>query len=207
MSDPAQQCIFCKIINGEIPSQKVYESEHILVIADINPHTKGHMLVLPKEHMIVWQQAKPECLAELSRVIFWLSKAQQKVVVTNTVKGLIAGGGVAGQQMPHAVMHLLPEHAFPEPTESIEPNSQVIQKIQATCQQYLKKAPEKPAQPAPDTKKQLAQLLESNEQLRNALMNEPQKFANLVKEDKHLQQLFEGVDIESLAKKLKEAYS
>ncbi|MGM9974627.1 MAG: HIT domain-containing protein, partial [Clostridiaceae bacterium] len=44
-------CIFCKIINGEIPSQKVYEDEKVLVFKDINPEAPVHILVVPKEHI------------------------------------------------------------------------------------------------------------------------------------------------------------
>ena len=43
-------CIFCKIVKGEIPSYRVYEDDDILVMLDINPFSKGHLLVLPKEH-------------------------------------------------------------------------------------------------------------------------------------------------------------
>ena len=44
-------CIFCKIIKGEIPSKKIYEDDKVVVIMDVNPQTDGHVLVLPKEHV------------------------------------------------------------------------------------------------------------------------------------------------------------
>ena len=50
IDEQKSQCIFCKIIKGEIPSKKVYEDKEIIALLDINPAVKGHLLVMPKEH-------------------------------------------------------------------------------------------------------------------------------------------------------------
>ena len=50
-------CIFCKILNGEIPSKKLYEDDKVIVIMDVNPKVDGHSLVIPKEHVIDFKEA------------------------------------------------------------------------------------------------------------------------------------------------------
>ena len=49
-----ENCLFCKIMNGEIPSQKVYENEYVYAFRDINPQAPVHVLVIPKKHLSPW---------------------------------------------------------------------------------------------------------------------------------------------------------
>ncbi|NAP00073.1 HIT domain-containing protein, partial [Halomonas sp. MG34] len=58
-------CIFCKIINGDIPSAKVYEDEHVYAFLDISQVTKGHTLVIPKQHTKNIYETSPEVASEL----------------------------------------------------------------------------------------------------------------------------------------------
>src|SRR3989338_4502601 len=60
-----EQCIFCQIISGKIPTKKIYEDELAVAIVDINPASKGHLLLLPKEHYMIMPQVPDGLLAHL----------------------------------------------------------------------------------------------------------------------------------------------
>ena len=87
-----QNCIFCKIANGEIPSRTLYEDERYRVILDLGPATKGHALVLPKEHFANIYEIPAD----------WASGAMeigQKMAVV-----------AAGQTVPHFHLHIIPRY-------------------------------------------------------------------------------------------------
>lgn len=103
-------CLFCKIINSEIPCFKLYEDEHCLAFLDIHPSTVGHSLVIPKRHFDDWLDTPEAVLAEIARV--------SKIVATAAMEGLGADGfniGVntkpaAGQIIMHTHLHVLPRY-------------------------------------------------------------------------------------------------
>lgn len=103
-------CIFCKIVAGEIPALKLYEDEHCLAFLDIRPSTKGHSLVIPKKHFDNWADTPEKVLAEISRV--------SKIVAKAAMDGLGAGGfnigvntgKVAGQIIMHTHLHMMPRY-------------------------------------------------------------------------------------------------
>ena len=104
-----QQCLFCQISNGKVESKKVYEDESILAILDINPASRGHTLILPKEHYQILAQI-PEALAsklfnvvnKLAAMLFDVVKAETNIFIAN--------GQAAGQKSPHAVIHIIPRY-------------------------------------------------------------------------------------------------
>lgn len=61
-------CVFCKIINGEIPTNKIYEDDNVLVILDTDPHTDGHMLVIPKRHYTDFTELDNDILIKINEV-------------------------------------------------------------------------------------------------------------------------------------------
>lgn len=103
-------CIFCKIANGEIPSATLYEDEDFRVILDLGPATKGHALILPKEHYANLYEL-PDELAEKAIVL-------AKKMITKMTKALgcdgfnvVQNNGVpAGQTVFHFHMHLIPRY-------------------------------------------------------------------------------------------------
>jgi histidine triad (HIT) family protein len=103
-----QNCIFCKIIKGEIPSRKAYEDEKLVAIMDINPAAKGHLLLMPKEHYPVLPTIPPELSARMFRITRELSSSLKKAMITDKATIFIANGGVAGQQSPHFLYHIIP---------------------------------------------------------------------------------------------------
>ena len=93
-------CIFCKIVAGEIPSYKIYEDEKFLAFLDIMPWTEGHTLVIPKQH-VEWVWDYPETgdyFATVAKIARHLRKVSRDVVRSN----------IDGWQVPHAHIHLKP---------------------------------------------------------------------------------------------------
>lgn len=88
-----KDCIFCKIVRGEIPAHKVYEDEHFLAFLDIHPQSPGHAQVIPKAHYRwVWDLPNVGAYFEIVRN---LARAQQKVFGTDWVLSKIVGDEVA----------------------------------------------------------------------------------------------------------------
>ena len=101
-------CLFCKIINGELPSYKVYEDEHTYAFLDIRPQTKYHTLVIPKKHYVNVLDIPSEILAHVTattkKVVDLYAK---KLGVTNV--NLVHNAGDKAQQMVfHFHMHIIP---------------------------------------------------------------------------------------------------
>jgi histidine triad (HIT) family protein len=98
-------CIFCKIIKGEISAHKIYEDKEFLAFLDIKPVSHGHILIVPKEHIIWMQDASDEIISK----IFILTK---KIMIA-TKKGLGCDYvllSVAGNEVPHFHIHLIPRY-------------------------------------------------------------------------------------------------
>jgi histidine triad (HIT) family protein len=98
-------CVFCKIINKEIPAEIVYEDNNFLAFLDINPVHPGHTLVIPKKHYI-WMQETPD--KEVSE-IFILSK-KLMITLQKTYGADYIKVGVVGNEVPHFHIHLIPRH-------------------------------------------------------------------------------------------------
>jgi histidine triad (HIT) family protein len=103
-----KECIFCKIVEGQIPCFKIYEDERVLAFADINPITRGHTLIIPKEHIEnIWEMSE-ECLAAISKVSKKLAQAVKKALNPVGIAFLQLNGKGAGQVIMHYHMHLIP---------------------------------------------------------------------------------------------------
>ena len=104
-----EDCIFCKIIKGEIPSRTVYEDELIKVIMNINPSTNGHLLVLPKEHMVNINDTKEEVIMHSIRVV--KEKLFPLLKERLNCEGLtLAQNNELGQEIKHYHIHLIPRY-------------------------------------------------------------------------------------------------
>ncbi|QQZ08293.1 HIT family protein [Heyndrickxia vini] len=103
-------CIFCKIINGEIPSAKVFENEHVLAFLDISQVTKGHTLIIPKIHKENVFELTPEIaknIFEVAPTIANALKAEFNPIGMNLVNN---NGEHAGQSVFHFHLHLIPRY-------------------------------------------------------------------------------------------------
>lgn len=103
-----QNCIFCKIIKGEIPSKKVYDDSNFVGILDKNPGSKGHVLLLPKKHVQIMPQLGAELCGELGVAAKKVSEKLKGALGVSSTSVFVANGAVAGQQAPHFMLHIIP---------------------------------------------------------------------------------------------------
>lgn len=103
-------CIFCKIIAGEIPSRAIYEDDDFKVILDANPASKGHALILPKEHCANIYEISEELLAKATKLAKRLAGHMTAVLDCDGLNLLQNNGEVAGQTVFHFHMHLIPRY-------------------------------------------------------------------------------------------------
>ncbi|MBM7702678.1 HIT family protein [Metabacillus iocasae] len=110
MSHVEENCIFCKIIRGEIPSAKVFENEHVLAFLDISQVTKGHTLVIPKLHKKDLFELTPEVASNLFEVVPKIANAIKEEYNPVGLNLLNNNGEKAGQSVFHFHMHLIPRY-------------------------------------------------------------------------------------------------
>ena len=101
-------CIFCKIVRGEIQTLKVYEDSLNLAFLDINPSSLGHTIIIPKKHYQKLEEMPEEEAKELFSVIFRLTKIILKSVGTTDCNIGINNGKFAGQEVSHLHFHIIP---------------------------------------------------------------------------------------------------
>lgn len=98
-----ENCIFCKIITGEIPSTKVCEDEHTLAFLDINPINTGHTLVVPKQHVPEFQNVETSLFVEVIKTAQTIAKALKVTVPAERI-----GIAIVGYDVPHTHVHVIP---------------------------------------------------------------------------------------------------
>ncbi|WP_336360343.1 HIT family protein [Haladaptatus sp. ZSTT2] len=104
----ADDCIFCKIIAGEIPSRTVYEDDNVLAFLDVNPLTKGHTLVIPKAHHRTVADL-PDALGEaVFEALYHLTPAVEEAVSADGSNIGVNNGTAAGQEVQHVHAHIVP---------------------------------------------------------------------------------------------------
>ncbi len=102
--------VFCKIIDGEIPSTKVYEDDDVLAILDISQVTKGHTLVMPKKHYDNFLSCPQETMHKVFDVAQRIGQAEMQVLGAKGVNILTNVGESAGQSVPHFHVHVIPRY-------------------------------------------------------------------------------------------------
>jgi len=104
----ATDCVFCRIIEGEMPSMRVYEDDRTLAIMDINPLNSGHCLVISKAHAPTLWDADPVDLQAAIAAAQKVAVALKTVVKPDGLNMLQANGAAAFQSVPHYHLHLIP---------------------------------------------------------------------------------------------------
>jgi len=103
-------CIFCKIVNGEIPSYKVYEDENVLAFLDISQLTKGHTLLIPKKHNENLFDLPKETAEKLFSVVPKISNSLKSQLHIEDMNLVCNSGKKAGQEVFHLHLHLIPRY-------------------------------------------------------------------------------------------------
>lgn len=110
-----EDCLFCKIINGDIPSEKVYEDEEILAFKDINPAAPVHILVIPKKHIASLAHMEKEDEIIVGKIYGVINKiAEEQGVKESGYRVIVNCGRDAGQEVMHLHFHLLAGAKFGE---------------------------------------------------------------------------------------------
>lgn len=105
-----ENCIFCKIIRGEIPAKKIHEDERFIAFLDINPLTKGHTILIPKEHYMIISLVPDEVLGQAQVLAKQVAQLLQESLGSDDVSIIIPNGQAAGQQIQHFAIHLIPRY-------------------------------------------------------------------------------------------------
>ena len=108
-------CIFCKIVAGEIPSKKAYEDDSVLAFYDLDPQAPTHVLIIPKEHIQSVAQITPENSAVVSHIFEVAAKLAKEFGLSNGFRVVSNSGESAGQSVPHLHFHLLGGRDFTWP--------------------------------------------------------------------------------------------
>lgn len=106
----SSDCIFCKIVSGQLPSYKIYENEKVFSFLDIGPLSQGHALVVPKVHFERLHECPAELLAEVASVLGKVAKAVLKATNAEGYNVLCNNGRVAGQLVDHVHFHIIPRN-------------------------------------------------------------------------------------------------
>ena len=103
----AQDCIFCKIVRGEIPSRKVFEDEQILGFHDINPVAPVHFMLVPKEHIASLAHVEPRHQPVLGRMLQLASKLAREQGSADGFRTIINTGRIGRQDVLHLHVHII----------------------------------------------------------------------------------------------------
>ncbi|MBN2459565.1 HIT domain-containing protein [Candidatus Woesearchaeota archaeon] len=224
-----QNCVFCKIVKGDIPSKKVYEDDKIICILDINPAAKGHLLVLTKEHYPILPLIPPDVARHMFRTTKHLSKSLKEAMICPNATVFIANGAVAGQQSPHFLYHIIPRENndgldnFNIPSKEFseeEVKGQLaafkgkigLMMRQLRAQRQSRpgeaqapgpRAPAHAAAPSPESQKSLAEMIDKNPQMKQMIIETPEAFKKEIEMNPELKALFAGININKLSEALK----
>jgi histidine triad (HIT) family protein len=132
-------CIFCKIVAGEVPSQKVLETDEVFAFLDIAPVKPGHVLVIPKEHFATLLEMDASKAAPLHRAVRKLAAAAMEATGAQGFNLQVNTHKAAGQLVPHVHYHIIPRHEddglslwSQSPYDNEEAMQSVADKIRAT---------------------------------------------------------------------------
>jgi histidine triad (HIT) family protein len=211
LDEQKAQCPFCKIVSGEIPSKKVYEDDKILAILDINPATKGHTLVLPKEHYPIMPLIPQETFTHLFVKVKEIAQCIKDALLCPGVTVFIANGGAAGQQSSHFMIHIVPRdgndglNCFDIPQNAIEVGD-ILDPLKSNLNIMMNNHLTRMGKGKPEqkvTKKQLIATIESNPQLKEMMLNKTEEFKSAIGGNAQLQALFKDFNVDEIINELK----
>ncbi len=107
----SDDCIFCKMVSGQIPVTKIYEDEFILSFMDIGPISDGHTLVIPKQHFEKLHECPPEVLSKVASQLGKIAGAVVAAMNSDGYNVLNNNGRAAGQLVKHLHFHIIPRNS------------------------------------------------------------------------------------------------
>jgi len=107
MSDSRSNCVFCRILRGEIPARKVYEDKHVFAVEDINPKAPTHVLVIPKKHFAGLKEAQADDAEVIGRCHLAAAEIARQRNIEQGYRTVTNVGPGAGQSVFHLHVHLL----------------------------------------------------------------------------------------------------
>ncbi len=134
-----ENCLFCHIVEGKVPSRKVFEDDLVIGILDINPANAGHVLLMPKEHYLFMPQVPEGVLSRVFSVARLLSQAALRAVRSDGTTIFVANGGVAGQRAPHFMVHVIPRISGDGLALSV-PENRIAPEVQSQVKAQLRSA-------------------------------------------------------------------
>ena len=108
-------CLFCRIVKGEIPAKKVYEDEHVFAFEDINPQAPTHVLLIPKRHLRGLKEAQAEDAELLGRLHLAAAKIGRERGIEDGYRTVLNVGPKSGQSVFHIHVHLIGGRAMKWP--------------------------------------------------------------------------------------------
>lgn len=105
-----QECIFCKIVRGEVPSKKIYEDEGNIAFLDINPASPGHVLVVPKKHFASMHDIDAPSMQKLSVAVKNVNDMIKEKLNAEATNIMVNNGRLAGQIVDHMHFHIIPRY-------------------------------------------------------------------------------------------------
>ena len=127
-----EDCIFCKLANGVIPTNSIYEDDDFNVILDMAPATKGHALILPKEHADNLYELPEETAGKVLILAKKLAKSMTDKLKCDGFNVVQNNGSVAGQTVFHFHMHLIPRYESDGQNINWEPQEISTEELKAT---------------------------------------------------------------------------
>lgn len=103
-----EDCIFCRIVAGEIPARQVHETDTVLAFLDANPLAPGHTLVIPKAHYRTFDDTPDDVADDVLAALYDLTPTVERAVDADASNVAFNNGSAAGQEVPHLHGHVIP---------------------------------------------------------------------------------------------------
>jgi len=100
-------CVFCRIVRGEVPARIVYQDEEVTAFHDLNPQAPVHILIVPNRHIVGVAEVEPEDESTLGRLFTVARRLAEEMGVTQGYRLVVNSGPLAGQSVFHLHVHLL----------------------------------------------------------------------------------------------------
>ena len=212
IEEQKKQCPFCQIIVGKIPAKKIYEDDKVIVVLDINPASKGHVLVMPKEHYPIMPLIPKETFGHLFKIVRDISKMLKKSMLMTGTHVFIANGAVAGQQSGHFMVHVIPREEGDSfkalKFKSVEVDDAKLKELEGMLKHnlplmlkdfYAKHPIEGKSQAIPKMDKAaVIKVIEANKQILDLIKSNPDGIKKAIPMNPQLQALFKDVSFDEI---------